>query len=63
MTTLTSSPVAPLLQRLFAEADSALSPALHAQGFFEDSKASITARNYYFDRGCKGASAHSATRE
>lgn len=30
MTTLTSSPVAPLLQRLFDEADSALSPALTA---------------------------------
>ena len=41
----------------------ALSPVLHAQGFFEDSKASITARNYYFDRDYKGTSAQSATRE
>lgn len=34
-----------------------------AQGFLEDSKASITARNYYFDRDYKGTSAQSATRE
>ncbi|WP_100633775.1 OprD family porin [Pseudomonas qingdaonensis] len=40
-----------------------LSPALLAQGFIEDSKATLTARNYYFDRDYKGESAQSATRE
>lgn len=40
-----------------------ISPALLAQGFIEDSKASLTARNYYFDRDYKGTSAQSATRE
>ena len=40
-----------------------LSPALLAQGFLEDSKASLTARNYYFDRDYKGDSAQSAARE
>ncbi|WP_447592127.1 OprD family porin [Aquipseudomonas campi] len=40
-----------------------LSPALLAQGFVEDSKASLTLRNYYFDRDYKGTSAQSALRE
>lgn len=40
-----------------------LSPALLAQGFIEDSKATLTARNYYFDRDFKGTSAQSAARE
>lgn len=40
-----------------------LSPALLAQGFIEDSKASLTLRNYYYDRDYKGASAQSALRE
>ncbi|WP_039011447.1 OprD family porin [Pseudomonas brassicacearum] len=40
-----------------------ISPALLAQGFIEDSKATLTARNYYFDRDYKGDSAQSATRE
>lgn len=34
-----------------------------AAGFIEDSKASVTARNYYFDRDFKGTSAQSAQRE
>lgn len=34
-----------------------------AGGFIEDSKASVTARNYYFDRDFKGTSAQSAARE
>lgn len=34
-----------------------------AAGFAEDSKASLTARNYYFDRDYKGTSAQSAARE
>jgi hypothetical protein len=40
-----------------------ISPALLAQGFIEDSKATLTSRNYYFDRDYKGDSAQSATRE
>ena len=37
--------------------------AAQAAGFVEDSKASLTARNYYFDRDYKGTSAQSAARE
>jgi hypothetical protein len=40
-----------------------VSPALLAQGFIEDSKATLTSRNYYFDRDYKGDSALSAARE
>ena len=40
-----------------------ISPTLLAQGFIEDSKATLTSRNYYFDRDYKGDSAQSATRE
>ncbi len=34
-----------------------------AQGFFEDSKATVTLRNYYFDRDYKGTTPQSAARE
>lgn len=40
-----------------------VSSTLMAQGFIEDSKASLTARNYYFDRDYKGTSSQSAARE
>lgn len=34
-----------------------------AQGYFEDSKATVTLRNYYFDRDYKGTTPQSAARE
>ena len=42
---------------------SLLACSVQAAGFIEDSKASLTLRNYYFDRDYKGTSVQSATRE
>ncbi|WPN32310.1 OprD family porin [Pseudomonas sp. P5_109] len=42
---------------------SVLAGHVRAAGFVEDSKASLTMRNYYFDRDYKGTSAQSAARE